>query len=136
MSVMRRYLDYVEPVRERMLPWLPRHSLNRALGWAAGQEPPRQALDAAIAGFVKIYGVKLDEAEIPKGGYASFDAFFTRKLRADARPICWEAGTLVSPADGTLVDAGAIEPECELTIKGQAYGVAELLGEEERARHF
>jgi phosphatidylserine decarboxylase len=67
-------------------------------------------------------------------GYPSFDAFFTRPLRPGARPI--DVASVVSPADGRLVDSGPIDDDSRLTVKGQPYTVLDLLEDEAAARRY
>jgi phosphatidylserine decarboxylase len=81
-----------------------------------------------------MYRVNLAEAAPNQSPYPSFDAFFTRKLREGARPVCPDA--LVSPADGVLSAAGAIEAGAELSVKGKRYLVDELIGSSEEGRAF
>lgn len=107
---------------------LPRTRLSRALGRVADVRAPRAVLDSAIDAFVAAYGVDMAEAEIPAGGFESFDAFFTRRLRPGVRPIAGGSDVLVAPADGRFDDAGEIRAGGEFLVKGQRYNAAELLG--------
>ena len=59
--------------------------------------------------------------------YASFNAFFTRQLKADARPIAQDS-RLVSPVDGTVSQAGDIIGGNIFQAKGHTYTLQELLG--------
>ena len=64
----------------------------------------------AIAALAAIPGCRAEEAERPLADYASFNAFFTRRLKPGARPV---GDGLVSPADGRLrlyLDADADTP--------------------------
>ncbi|MFP3366987.1 phosphatidylserine decarboxylase, partial [Pseudoalteromonas sp. SIMBA_148] len=71
-----------------------------------------------IERFIKAYGVNMNEAleENPRA-YACFNDFFTRALKADARPI---GEGLVSPADGVLSQFGNIDHGTLVQAKGQA----------------
>jgi phosphatidylserine decarboxylase len=84
-----------------------------------------------LRGFIRAYclayHVDLAEYEVPETGFETFDAFFTRRLNAGARPLDPELDALLSPADGRLEDAGAIAVGSTLRIKGQTYSVGELL---------
>ena len=51
--------------------------------------------------------------------YATFNEFFTRELKAGARPIASGAGTLVAPADGVLTEHGADRRRPPLPGEGQ-----------------
>ena len=69
--------------------------------------------------------------------YASFNEFFTRALRPDARPIDRDAGALVSPVDGTVSQLGPLDGSRLLQAKGVYYTVGDLLdGREEYAAQF
>lgn len=86
-------------------------------------------LRAAVRAYCRAYGVDLSDYDIPDGGYPTFDAFFTRRLRSGARAIDPDPGSLVSPADGRLEAAGRIEPGLVLQVKGQRAAIAELIGD-------
>ena len=115
---------------------LPRKRMSQALGYLASVEAPRPVVDAAIKAFVSAYGVKLDEAEVPNGGFDTFDAFFTRRLQSGVRPIDPDPASLVSPADGRIEDLGRITASDELVIKGTRYTVPALLGDASDARGY
>ena len=61
-----------------------------------------------IRWFVGRYGVDMAEAANPDiAGYASFNEFFTRPLRAGARPLA--PADFICPVDGAISQFGAIE---------------------------
>jgi phosphatidylserine decarboxylase len=93
-------------------------------------------VDAVISAFVKTYGVNLDEAIVPSGGFASFDEFFTRELKPGARPIDPGTDVITSPADGRVEDYGPIAKGSQFLVKGQTYEAAELLADGEAAKAF
>src|SRR5262249_4826120 len=83
-----------------------------------------------IRWFAGSYGVDLSEAvHDDLEHYSTFNAFFTRSLRAGARVIEGGANTVVSPADGTLSEFGALDVDTLLQAKGRSYSLAALLGE-------
>ena len=59
--------------------------------------------DALIRGFVKLYGIRLDEVSgrVP-GDFSTLNDFFVRELKDGARPIDPDPKVIVSPADGKL----------------------------------
>lgn len=118
---------FFESLLARVLFALPRERVARVLGQATSARAPRPVLRSVIAGYVRAFNVDMNEAEVPPGGFDSFDAFFARRLRAGARPVDTSQPVLVSPSDGSLVDSGRIDEDLALTIKGQAYRVHELL---------
>ena len=77
-----------------------------------------------------------DALEPDLDAYPSFNAFFTRALRPNARPIASGTEFLVSPADGVVSQAGAIIAGELLQAKGMQFSVAELLADSEAAEHF
>ncbi|HXS80147.1 MAG TPA: archaetidylserine decarboxylase [Gammaproteobacteria bacterium] len=80
--------------------------------------------------FAKAYGVDLSEAaNADLDSYATFNDFFTRELRAGARPIAAGSSTAISPADGVLTEHGPIEGGHLYQAKGSAYTLADLLGD-------
>jgi phosphatidylserine decarboxylase len=83
-----------------------------------------------IRWFAGTQRVDLAEAEhADLEHYLTFNAFFTRGLRAGARVIEGGADTVVSPADGTLSEFGALDADTLLQAKGRSYSLAALLGE-------
>lgn len=80
---------------------------------------------AMVPGFVRRNGIDMSDYE-PRQ-YSSFNDFFTRQLKSDARPIDRADDALVAPCD-SRVSVYDIDPDCRLRIKGQQYTVAQLLG--------
>jgi phosphatidylserine decarboxylase len=83
----------------------------------------------AMQAYCKAYDVDLDDYEVPSAGFATFDAFFTRRLKPGLRPLDPELDAVTSPADGRLEEAGPIEVGSTLKVKGRTYTVAELLAD-------
>jgi phosphatidylserine decarboxylase len=115
---------------------LPRKRLSRALGRLAASKAPQPVVDAAVTAFVRAYDVDLSEVEMPPGGFATFDEFFTRRLREGARVVDPDPRALVSPADGRIEDLGETTAKGELVVKGQPYTAAALLGDPEAAATY
>lgn len=83
----------------------------------------------AIRTVVRLYGVDLSEAvETDPRRYPSFNAFFTRALRPEARPVASGAGDVACPVDGTVSEIGEIDDGRLLQAKGLRYTVEDLLG--------
>ena len=81
---------------------------------------------AAISRFVAHYGVDMSEAAEPDiTRYASFNDFFTRALRAGARPLA--DADYVCPGDGAISQFGAIERDQIFQAKGHHYSTCALL---------
>lgn len=108
---------------------LPKRLLSRVLGRLAAHRFPGFLLRRAIALYVRAYGVDVGEAEVPAGGYPTFDAFFTRALRAGARPIHGGRNSVVVPADGLVLDVGGVDGGSRLVVKGRSHSLRELVGD-------
>ncbi|GIX21461.1 MAG: hypothetical protein KatS3mg121_0244 [Gammaproteobacteria bacterium] len=106
---------------------LPQHALSRLVFHLSRRRS--RLKNIAIRWFVRRYGVNLAEAacERPED-YPHFNAFFTRALKAGARPIDRDPDALVSPSDGRLSEFGRIETGRLLQAKGHDYRLLDLLG--------
>jgi phosphatidylserine decarboxylase len=115
---------------------LPQQALSRFVGRLASATGPRWLVQLAIRAFASHYKVDFSEAERPvPGAYDSFNAFFTRSLRADVRPLC--ASGIACPADGAISECGKIDGERILQAKGRYYTLEALLaGDRERVAQF
>lgn len=77
----------------------------------------------------------IDLSEAVDREYVSFNDFFTRDLKAGARPIVMDPDCLVSPCD-SLLTVFPIEDNSFFCIKDSHYSVASLLQNEELAKRF
>lgn len=89
------------------IPWL-KNALITVIGSAAGVDWSEAA------------SMELDD-------YPSFNAFFTRPLRAGVRVIEPAPDALVSPCDGRISEHGDLQSLQLLQAKGQSYSLADLL---------
>lgn len=105
---------------------LPTSLLSRVMGTCSRTPVPPGLREPLWRFAARRLGIDLSEAELPLDQYGSFDAFFTRRLRPDARPLPQEDDILVSPADGVWQSTGA-EQETAL-VKGQPGLLREWLG--------
>jgi len=103
--------------------------LSRATGWLSDRRLPSGILATLIRGYARLYGVDLSEAAVPVEAHRTFNEFFTRRLRAGARPVDGATGTVVSPSDSRLSQIGAVPADGRLEqVKGRTYGLDALLG--------
>lgn len=115
---------------------LPHRLLSRLVHWGTRWtwKPWKNFL---IRKVVASYDVDLAEAETADfGAYASFNAFFTRALKAGARPLDPDPDAILSPADGRVSQAGPIDHGRIFQAKGFDFGTGELLGDDARAVPF
>ncbi len=81
----------------------------------------------AIRRFVERYQVNLAEAANPDpASYSTFNEFFTRPLRAGARPLADSA--YVCPVDGAISQFGVIDGDHIFQAKGHHYSTRALVG--------
>jgi phosphatidylserine decarboxylase len=106
---------------------LPKHLLTRIVYGLARSENPR-VRNTLLRAFLRGYDVNMAEAlESNAFAYRSFNAFFTRALKPDARPIDPDPRHVVSPVDGALSQCGELEGDLLLQAKGHYYSLEELL---------
>jgi len=87
---------------------------------------------AVIRWFVKRYNVNMAEAANPDiASYKSFNEFFTRPLKSDARPSAKAA--FICPVDGAISQFGHIEKGQIFQAKGHYYSTTALLGGDKTA---
>lgn len=89
----------------------------------------------SLPDFVQQYNINMEEAARPLEDYTSFNDFFYRNLKPDARPIC-EGATVALPADGrhsAWQDASQIR---NVFVKNQSFDLPALLGSKELAEKY
>ena len=119
-----------------MLDWLkvnlqyvtPKHLLSRLVGLLAAAEMG-SVTTFFIKAFIKQYNVDMTEAlyEDP-AHYRSFNAFFTRPLKPEARTINDDNNTLIHAVDGTVSQFGDINSDSIFQAKGHDFSLTTLLG--------
>ena len=110
---------------------VPQRALSRLIGFFADSEI-RWLKNIFIRLFIKRYKVDMAEALQPVADeYRSFNAFFTRELNPQARPLCNATDAVACPADGTISQLGEIEYGKLFQAKGRSYQLTALLGGDE-----
>jgi phosphatidylserine decarboxylase len=103
---------------------------KQAITWFAGKVANAEAgsiTTGIIRRFIARYQVNMAEAANPDiTSYASFNAFFTRALRSDARPLA--DADYICPVDGAISQFGAIARDQIFQAKGHAYSTTALVG--------
>jgi phosphatidylserine decarboxylase len=109
---------------------LPQHRLSRLAGHLARSEA-RWIRRPLIHGFARAYRVSLSEAaQGDLDDYNSFNHFFSRALKTDARPLDDDPQAILCPADGMISQSGTIEHGKMLQAKGHRYSLRNLIGED------
>lgn len=112
---------------------VPKRALSGAIGWSAGIGIPGRIRSECLARFARLYGIDTAEAEKSLAEYTDVDDFFTRRLRPGLRPIDPAPESVVSPADGTVIESGLVTDGQLLQAKGVLFELDELLADTEAA---
>ena len=115
-----------ETVPGRALGWLffSRPLLSHLFGWWMKRSRSRRR----IRPFVETYGLDTEEFLQPLDAYESFNDFFCRELKPDARPVDPDARSVVFPADGRHLGWQEVGHEDSVFVKGQRWNLERLLG--------
>ena len=107
---------------------VPQHLLSRIAGKIANSKNIR-IKNTLISYFLNNYEINMEEAHNEKPyGYNSFNNFFTRKLKTDARPIDKTKNSIISPADGVISQVGLIDNGEVFQAKGRSFNLLDFLG--------
>lgn len=90
-------------------------------------DAPKSA--SKIVPFIEKYRLNQDEFLDDPHAFGSFNQFFFRKLKANARPISREANSIVFPADGRHLVLPDLSKTKYIYAKGQKFCLASLLGD-------
>ncbi|HPY40536.1 MAG TPA: phosphatidylserine decarboxylase, partial [Thiolinea sp.] len=99
------------PISDYLKSWplyvLPHHTISRVVYRLTRLES--KWTPAAIRKFIQVFKIDMSEAvQSDPSAYKTFNAFFTRSLKPELRPLATEANVLVSPVDGTISQVAAI----------------------------
>lgn len=119
------FIDYLKAAP---LYLLPQHLLSRVMQ-ALTRIRFAPIKNIHIRWFAKQFNVNMDEAkQSDLTAYPTFNQFFTRELRSDARNIINAARQLACPVDGAVSQAGEIVEGSIYQAKGHDYTLQALLG--------
>ena len=115
---------------------LPKHALSRLIAKLA-ESKNIWLKNLLINRAIKTFDINMDEAiSDDLASYDSFNAFFTRQLKPEARPLDKGAKIITSPADGVISQAGKIVKNKVLQAKNVDYSLARLVGDSNQAKHY
>lgn len=123
----------INQIAKQIIEILPQNAISRGVGVLGRSSISRYI----IKPYSKIYKINLDEMEQSLDSYPNFTAFFTRKLKAEAREVVADPYTLSSPVDGKVAEYGDIKEGTLIQAKGIDYRVEQLIGcTKEEAERF
>ncbi|HEF8772590.1 archaetidylserine decarboxylase [Providencia manganoxydans] len=117
----------LEKIKIRLQYMLPKQGLTQFAGWFASRNVGF-VTQWAIKLFAKAYKVNMSEAQKSEfSAYATFNDFFVRPLKEEARPLVSGNHQLAQPADGAVSQLGLIQDDQIFQAKGHNYTVEALL---------
>ena len=115
---------------------LPKHILSRLVAKIANC---RISLikNFIISQYCKFYNIDMSDAlETNPLNYPTFNDFFTRALKPNARPTTSEQKAIVSPVDGKIWQIGKIDAGQLINAKGKGYTLEQLFADNKDAARF
>lgn len=107
---------------------LPQHFLSKMM-WRLTRCEYKWLLKMVVPLFIRLFKVNMEEAKNSDWkSYDSFNAFFTRELKEEARDISADEKTIASPVDGAISQLGKINADLIFQAKGHAYSLTQLVG--------
>lgn len=102
----------------------------RSMSYKQGRTYDNPASAAEIRSFVNFHQLDMDEVLLPVEQFKTFNEFFYRKLKPDARPCSApeRSQIITSPADCRSVAFDHIEEAQTIWVKGREFSVERLLG--------
>lgn len=82
--------------------------------------------------------VKMSDYKVPRGGFKTFNEFFLRPLKRNARPLDGkrDKGVIVSPADGSVCQIYAEKLDSNFRIKRDVINIRQALNNSPYAERF
>ncbi len=128
---------------EKWLVWLYNNPVGEATLWALvkrklvssiyGNMMDRPSSTKKIQPFVEEFDI--DMSSVQKQEFNSFNDFFTRKLKNNARPVDTNSTITVSPADGKLLAYADIS-NSDFIIKGYRFDILSFLNNADLAKNY
>lgn len=127
-SAALRFLYHTAPGR-MLLKILIQPKVSKAAGYYLSS----RASKWLVPYYIRKHGITMKGIEIPEGGFASFNDFFTRKRKAE--PCARTDEYLISPCDGWL-SVEKIKKDTVFAIKASRFTLRDLLNNDELADEF
>ncbi len=101
-----------------------------------GRKMSARGSDINIYKFIADYEVDVSEFVKSAFDFMTFNQFFTRELKPEARPIAPGMDVAVFPADGRHLAFPDVDKASGFYVKGATFSLAELLGDAAVAARF
>ena len=135
------HLLYYGSEQEKALHWRKTLELLKAQSEKMGREYDAPESKAHILPFIESFQLQETLSELKKpdpSTYATFNEFFAREIKEEARPVDDPKDDLVSssPADCRLTAFQMVDLATKYWIKGYGFSIAKLLGDQNLADQF
>jgi len=101
-----------------------------------GWKMDRRSSKTKVLPFIEKYKLNTNEFLEPPESFKTFNAFFFRKLKPDARPIEPDCNQIIFPADGRHFIIPDLSTVKSIYAKGQSFDLLKLLGNSDLADSF
>ena len=111
---------------------LPQHGLSRLM-YRLTRSRFKPWKNLMIHGAIRLYRVDMREARKERAAdYVSFNDFFTRQLKPEARTWDVDAAHIISPVDGAISRIGRLAGADLIQAKGRLYSLRQLLAADDK----
>lgn len=132
---------------ERLLKWSYESTIGKALletiikkkiaSRLYGRFQDRNSSKKKIKAFIEEFNIDMKEVLIENpDDYRTFNDFFIRKLKPEARKINFDSKVLISPADGKILCYENIDTESLFQIKDSVFSLKSLLNDKSKADEY
>lgn len=95
-------------------------------GWTRGK----------IAPFIATHKIDSSEFVKPVEAFSSFNDFFVRKLKAEARPLAQGEKVAIMPADGRYRFVSDVTAQSSFLVKGQSFSLEHFVQDKKLAKRY
>lgn len=123
---------YENRVGKKLRSCITRPWFSHASGYMASTRLSKHGINK----FIKRYNITTDELEKPLTTYTSLNDFFSRKLRAGARPIDQRTNSIASPADGNVLVIEHLSAVTQFPVKNCTFNLEKFLQDNALAQTY
>jgi len=102
--------------------------VSRILGWYANTNCSKNRIQKTVRDL----NIDMDDFIIPEQGFTSFNDFFARKIKPDARTFDGDESIIASPADCRMIAWQKLDGNTCIPAKGANFTLDKLLGPNRR----
>lgn len=118
--------------RTLLVPLVKRRFVSAFYGFLMDRSLSRRLIPT----FIRNNHIDMTESGLPLPSFRTFNEFFHRPLKPEARPSSKDPRHLISPADARLLVETDISKDAVLQVKGLTYSLEELLQDGSLAKEF